>query len=55
MEDVGGGDVGDLRDELEPSISGQSGKTSADDVAVTFDPNRSNAKVTAVVKGRETA
>ena len=31
-----------------PFISGQSGKTSADDVAVTCDPNRSRANVRAV-------
>ena len=32
-----------------PPISGQSGKTSADEVAVTCDPNSSSAKVAAVV------
>ena len=33
----------------DPFINGQSGKTSADDVAVTCEPNSSSAKVTPVV------
>ena len=37
----------------EPPISGQSGKTSADAVAVTCDPNSSSAKVAAVGERRE--
>ena len=33
-----------------PPINGQSGKTRADSVAVTCDPNSSSAKVTPAVK-----
>ena len=53
MQDVGGGRRRSAAGTSVPPISGQSGKTSAESVAVTCDPNSSSANVAAARERRE--